>query len=265
VGIGSIRSVESMALAILRLIGEELRKDRTARVVAQVPVDVATYLINEKREWLRTLEDKSDAELVIVPNPNIQTPEYSLKRVRDDETELPENKQLSYLMPTAPEVAEPGSAQDKKPRPEVAAVAAMLPATPAPVVQQPAPPSEREPAVGVITRLKRWLFGDEAPAQAAPAAAPAARRHEGERGRRRDRDRDGRRARSQDEHARPRRQAEGRREQSSEREAAREHEGGRSREASRERQRDREAARGHDRPRERARETEPAPPRTAEA
>jgi ribonuclease E len=68
VGIGSIRSVESMTLAVLRLIGEELRKDRTARVIAQVPVSVATYLINEKREWLRTLEDKSEAELIIVPN-----------------------------------------------------------------------------------------------------------------------------------------------------------------------------------------------------
>src|SRR6266404_4295209 len=80
VGIGSIRSVESMTLAVLRLIGEELRKDRTARVIAQVPVAVATYLINEKREWLRTLEDKSEAELIVVPNENIQTPEYS--RVR---------------------------------------------------------------------------------------------------------------------------------------------------------------------------------------
>ena len=78
VGIGSIRSVESMALAILRLIGEELRKDRTARVVVQVPVEVATYIFNEKREWLRTLEDKSEVELVIVPNPHIQTPEYSI-------------------------------------------------------------------------------------------------------------------------------------------------------------------------------------------
>src|ERR1700678_2211690 len=93
VGIGSIRSVESMALAILRLIGEELRKDRTARVVVQVPVEVATYIINEKREWLRTLEDKSEIELLIVPNPHIQTPEYSISRVRDDETELVENKQ----------------------------------------------------------------------------------------------------------------------------------------------------------------------------
>src|SRR5262247_1647624 len=119
-GIGSIRSVESMALAILRLIGEEARKDRTSRVIAQVPVEVATYLINEKREWLRTLEDKSDAELLIVPNPNIDTPEFSIRRVRDDEMEAAENKQVSYKMQTVPEPAEPGTARDKRPPAEVA-------------------------------------------------------------------------------------------------------------------------------------------------
>ncbi len=92
VGNGSIRSAESMALAVLRLIGEEMRKDRTSKVIAQVPVEVATYLINEKREWLRQLEDKSPAELIIVPNLHMQTPDFTLRRVRDDEAELPENK-----------------------------------------------------------------------------------------------------------------------------------------------------------------------------
>src|SRR5690242_4110765 len=138
-GIGSIRSVESMALAILRLIGEEARKEKTAQVVAQVPVEVATYLINEKREWLRTLEDKGGVELLIVPNQYIQTPEYSIKRVRDDEVDLPENKQVSYLMPTPPEVTEPGTARDKRPPAEAAAVATLLPATAAPIVAAPAP------------------------------------------------------------------------------------------------------------------------------
>ena len=69
VGIGSIRSIESMALSILRLIGEELRKERTTRVIAQVPVDVATYLINEKREWMRALEDKTESEPGHRPEP----------------------------------------------------------------------------------------------------------------------------------------------------------------------------------------------------
>src|ERR1700728_3732020 len=137
VGIGSIRSIESMALSILRLIGEELRKDRTIRVIAQVPVDVATYLINEKREWMRALEDKSEVELIIVPNLHMQTPEYAIRRIRDDELELPENKQLSYLMPIAAPVADP-ALSEKKPAAEPAAVATLLPTSTAPMIT-PAP------------------------------------------------------------------------------------------------------------------------------
>ncbi|HUA25212.1 MAG TPA: Rne/Rng family ribonuclease [Steroidobacteraceae bacterium] len=221
VGIGSIRSVESMTLAVLRLIGEELRKDRTARIIAQLPVEVATYLFNEKREWLRTLEDRSSAELVIVPNPNMQTPEYSIRRVRDDEVELPENRQTSYLMPTAPAPIEPGSALDKRPPAEVPAVAALLPSTPAPIVSQPPPLSPAPaPAVAAVPDhranggLRGWfkkLFVGEAegaspaPApEAAPAAAPAAggSHHRSSGGG--DRHRDGRR-----EHSRQSRRSEG--------------------------------------------------------
>jgi ribonuclease E len=183
VGIGSIRSIESMTLSILRLIGEELRKDRTARVIAQVPVDVATYLFNEKREWLRTLEDKSEIELIIVPNENMQTPEYSIRRVRDDEVELPENKQLSYLMPTAPAVTEPGAARDKKPPVEAPAVATLLPTTPAPVnlyqatptaaPAAEAPAAAQPPPSGVIGWFKRLLVGETAaPAPVAVEAQP---------------------------------------------------------------------------------------------
>jgi ribonuclease E len=184
VGIGSIRSIESMTLSILRLIGEELRKDRTSRVIAQVPVDVATYLFNEKREWLRTLEEKSEIELIIIPNQNMQTPEYSIRRVRDDELELPENKQISYLMPTAPTVGEPGTARDKKPAQEQAAVATLLPTTsapapvnlyqaPAPVapVAEPAPQMPQAGSSGVFGWFKRLIAGDAA---AAPAPTPAA-------------------------------------------------------------------------------------------
>ena len=186
VGIGSIRSIESISLSVLRLIGEEMRKDRTSRVIVQVPVDVATYLFNEKREWLRTLEDKSETELMIVPNEHMQTPEYSIRRLRDDEAELPENKQVSYLMPTAPEVAEPGTARDKRPPAEAAAVATLLPATAAPVsahaAPTPAPVAVEAPTAanggGFWGKLKR-LFGEEpvpAPQPVAPepvAAKPA--------------------------------------------------------------------------------------------
>jgi ribonuclease E len=65
---GVIRSVESLALAMLRLIGEEARKDRTAKVIAQLPVDVATYLMNEKRDWLHDIESRGHIEIVLVPN-----------------------------------------------------------------------------------------------------------------------------------------------------------------------------------------------------
>jgi ribonuclease E len=212
VGIGSIRSVESMTLAVLRLIGEELRKDRTTRVITQLPVEVATYLFNEKREWLRTLEDRSSAELVIVPNPNMQTPEYSIRRVRDDEADLPENRQTSYLMPTAPAPVEPGSALDKRPPAEVPAVAALLPSTPAPIMSQPPPLAAAAPPAVVAAPdhranggLRGWfkkLFVGEtevapaapAPEAAQPAAAPASsstHHHRSSGGS--DRNRDGRR------------------------------------------------------------------------
>ena len=88
-GMGTIRSVESMALAVLRLIGEEVRKDRTTRVIAQLPVDVSTFLINEKREWLHRLESQREIDIVLVPDPNMQTPNYSIRRVRDDEWPCP--------------------------------------------------------------------------------------------------------------------------------------------------------------------------------
>jgi ribonuclease E len=198
-GIGSIRSVESMALAILRLIGEEARKDKTAQVVAQVPVEVATYLINEKREWLRTLEDKGGVELLIVPNPHIQTPEYSIKRVRTDEIDLPENKQLSYKMPERPQVKDPTGTKEHKPQLEPAAVVPTAPTTAAPViVHVPAPaPEPREvrpvgppPGLGFLARLG-YLFTGRVPAGTeTPAAAARPERKEsrdGQRGRDRDR------------------------------------------------------------------------------
>jgi len=244
VGIGSIRSVESMTLAVLRLIGEELRKDRTARVIAQVPVSVATYLINEKREWLRTLEDKSESELIIVPNENIQTPEYSIRRVRDDELELPEQRQATYLMPTAPQVAEPG-AQERTPLQEAAVVAPLMPATSAPIGAQPAASAPVARAQGGFwSRFKRMLAGEPttprapgpAPEVSAPRAARAPRRDDGQR-------RDGRR-----EPSRHGRYADGARRERDGRRDGRDRERGRDHG---ERDRNRDRSRRHEPPAER--------------
>jgi ribonuclease E len=209
-GIGSIRSVESMTLAILRLIGEEARKDKTAQIIAQVPVEVATYLMNEKREWMRTLEDKSAVDLMIVPNPHIQTPEYSIKRVRSDELELPENKILSYKMPERPQVADPTGTRDVKPVLEPAAVVPTAPTTSAPVVVHvPVPAAAAAAPAAPPTGLGFWarlayLFTGRAATGTAVSATPAPARGDG----RRDGPRDGGRDRHRDRD-RPHRHREG--------------------------------------------------------
>src|SRR6202034_1570732 len=178
-GMGTIRGVESMSLALLRLIGEEARKERTGRVIAQVPVDVATYLINEKRDWLNQIESRDKVSLVIVPNPHMQTPAYTLRRIRDDEKELPENNTVSYQLADQPSVDDTNIRnRDKKPQGDVPLVPSILPASTAPIVPMPVPaaksPPEAAPQVGALIRFWRWLFGDPAARAAAKAAAAPA-------------------------------------------------------------------------------------------
>src|ERR1700743_1844179 len=137
---GNLRSVESMSLALLRLIGEEARKERTGRVITQVPVDVATYLMNEKREQLNQIESRDKVSLGIVPNPNMQTPAYTLRRVRDDEKELPENTTVSYQLADQPTLDDSNIGnRDKKPPGDVPLVPSILPASTAPIVPMPVP------------------------------------------------------------------------------------------------------------------------------
>jgi ribonuclease E len=179
IGIGSIRSVESLALSILRLVGEDARKERTSRIVVLAPVDVATYLINEKRDWLRTFEEKTKVGIMVVPNPHIQTPEYSIRRVREDETGLSELNQPSYQIPVAPVIADPSAEAARKAAPEPPAVVAIIPTTaaPAPIA---APPAAIAPApllpprgLGFWARLKFLFSGD------ALASAPQMQRDPG--------------------------------------------------------------------------------------
>ncbi|MEM6474311.1 MAG: Rne/Rng family ribonuclease, partial [Planctomycetota bacterium] len=90
-GMGVFRSIESLALAILRVLGEEARKERTSKVIAQLPVDVATYLFNEKRDWVQKLEARHGTQFILCANAAFQTPKYEIRRVRDDQVELAEN------------------------------------------------------------------------------------------------------------------------------------------------------------------------------
>jgi ribonuclease E len=195
-GLGNIRSVESMALAILRLAGEDARKDRTGRLIIQVPVSVATYLMNEKRSALRDIEEKCSVDVILVPNPNIETPEFSIRRVRSDEMGLPENMQTSYKVPVAPEAPEAAALQAKRPASPAAAVTTIIPTAPAPAAPEPPPPPPPAPPPrkGLFGTLKTMLFGDEAPANDAPgerkdAARTGAKPRDENRGGRGDRDR----------------------------------------------------------------------------
>ena len=131
-GIGTIRRVRSLALAILRIIGEEARKERTAKVIAQLPVEVATYLLNEKRDWVQNLESHNEIQVVLVANPSLETPHYDVRRIRDDQTDLPENAGASYELADAN--AEPESPQAilERKAVEPAAIAVMKPTTAAP-------------------------------------------------------------------------------------------------------------------------------------
>jgi ribonuclease E len=214
-GMGVIRSVESLALAILRLIGEEARKDRTAKVIAQLPVDVATYLMNEKREWLQSIEARSEVDVILVPNRYLDTPAYEIRRVRDDELGLPEYSVISHQMAVQPRIDLEAIAAEEKapPPPPVPAVTTVVPSTPAP---PPAPeplatPVAAAPVVvvpqygprdGAFVRLWHWLVGDKrAPAPEVappPRTEPARGRDERGRDRGRDRDRDRGRDRGRD-------------------------------------------------------------------
>jgi ribonuclease E len=153
-GFGNIRSVESLALAILRIVGEEARKERTAKVIAQLPVEVSTYLLNEKRDWVQNLEDSNDTQIVLVANPLLETPHYEVRRVRDDQAELPENAGVSYQLAATTDEPETPQAILERKNIEVPAVGTLKPTKPAPT--QPKPKAK-----GLIATIASLFSGAE--------------------------------------------------------------------------------------------------------
>ncbi|GAA0784928.1 ribonuclease E [Marinobacterium sediminicola] len=148
-GQGTIRDTESLALSILRLIEEESSKDRTAQIRAILPVSVATYLLNEKRHEVHGIEMRHQVRVVIVPNPNMETPHYEVVRLREDHTVTTTQDPSYNLQPESEPVSQETSRTPVVKR-EQAAVKAVVPPTRAP-----------QPAV------------DEAEAQKAPKAEKA--------------------------------------------------------------------------------------------
>ena len=158
-GTGHIRDTESSALQILRMVQEESMKDNTAAVHVQVPVEVTSFLLNEKRTEITKIELKQRVTVLLVPNKNLDTPNYRLERLRHDDPRL-ENLQASYTMVDEAEEEVGITRREKAKAKQEPVIKGILPETPAPVaVPKPAP----EP-VAVVA----------APAPApAPVATPA--------------------------------------------------------------------------------------------
>src|SRR6476646_297939 len=106
-GTGHIRGAESTALHILRIIQEEAMKENTAQVVAQVPVDVATFLLNEKRAEVHTIEARFKVNVLLVPNTHLETPNYKVERMRHDDLNQGEPMPASFNMVEKPEEEDP--------------------------------------------------------------------------------------------------------------------------------------------------------------
>jgi len=144
-GYGAIRSIESLALSILRLADEEAMKEHTARVIVQAPIEVANFLLNEKRPATEEIESRTKVGVTVVANRWLETPRFEVQRVRTNETV----DEPSYALATGEELENLPAQTEARPgpAPESAAVD-RLPR------KSPAPPAA---ATGVFARLKAWL------------------------------------------------------------------------------------------------------------
>ncbi len=134
-GVGSIRDVNSTALHILRLVQEEAMKDGTAALHVQVPVDVATFLLNEKRLDLAKLETKLNVSVVLIPNRHIETPNYKLERLKHEDSRL-DNPKPTYEMADEPEELDLSKNKSQAKAPQVAKVTGITPPDRAPLVER---------------------------------------------------------------------------------------------------------------------------------
>ncbi|WP_372591977.1 ribonuclease E/G [Guyparkeria sp.] len=188
-GQGVIRSVESLSLAILRLLVDEAMKDNTGQVIAQVPIDVATYLLNEKRDQINEIERANNVDLLLIPNINLETPHYDIQRVRSDDTEAkgrdvqeliepltvetpahePRHRQAEKAaVQTIPRPAQPAAEKPRKgdEKPEKAPARAAQAAA-----VEPARPKAANGAVSLLRRVVGQLFGPRAEEEAAEEKA----------------------------------------------------------------------------------------------
>ncbi len=188
-GSGHIRDTESSALQILRIIQEESLKDNTASVLCQVPVEVASFLLNEKRTEIAKIELKQRINVLMVPNKTLETPNYKLERLKHDDPRL-DNIEASYKM--AEEMEDPTSVTRRSQEPtnkQTPIIKGVLPDAPAPVaIPKPEPVKpvaaapratpQPVPVAAATVSADKGFFGwikNLFAAEPAPAPAPQAK------------------------------------------------------------------------------------------
>ncbi len=196
-GIGHIRGTESTALHILRILQEEAMKDNTAQIVAQVPVDVATFLLNEKRAEIHTIEARFKVNVLLVPNTYLETPNYKVTRLRHDDLNQGEPLPASFNMVEKPEeedLVKAKKEEAREPRQE-AMVKGITTGAPAPMpVEFVAEPIAQVNWLNKVLGWFRYKPAEPAPApvRSEPTPEPRGRgRHDRDRRGHRDERRDG--------------------------------------------------------------------------
>jgi len=166
-GIGHIRGIESSALHILRIIQEEAMKESSTAIHVQVPVDVATFLLNEKRSDIHRIESRLKVAVTVIPNPHLETPNYAINRLRLDDM-TGEALQASYKLVEKPteETAQSATQELQRAARAQAVVQGVTPAQPAPMKAEAAKPS-------MLGKLFSWIksLGVEEQPKAKPAVS----------------------------------------------------------------------------------------------
>ena len=175
-GTGHIRGIESTALHILRITQEEAMKENSAVIQVQLPVEAATFLLNEKRAEIHAIEQRMGVEVVLIPNIHMETPNYSIMRVRHDDVKEEVNR-ASYEMVELPSVVEESASTtpEVKPVRVEAAVKSITLASPAPIAS-----AKTAAKFSLFGRVKSWLgitaAKEEAPESAVKREASRSRR-----------------------------------------------------------------------------------------
>jgi len=170
-GQGTIRGVESLSLSVLRIIEEEVMKDNTQRVIARMPVDVGTYLLNEKRELLVELESRHRIPVMIIPSPALDTPNYDIQRIRKDDSVEDKPVPSYHIARETIETEEVPQTGSSAPAPEKPAISGLKPSGPAP--RPAAPVQAAAPGKpGLLKRLIAGLLGTEEEAAKRPDSQP---------------------------------------------------------------------------------------------